>query len=48
MRNYKWRYDTKLYRTKKEALKQVGNKDNWSSFKAYIEAKKSIIKEYFN
>lgn len=48
MKNFKWRYDTRLYKTKKEALTKVGKKDNWSSFQAYIQAKNSITKEHIN
>lgn len=46
MKNYKWRYDTKLFNTKKEALKAVGNKEHWADVQRYYEAKRSIIKEY--
>ena len=47
MKNYKWRYDTQLFNTKKEALAKVGKKEHWSNFKDYINAKNSIIKEYY-
>lgn len=47
MKNYKWRYDTKLYRTKKEALKKIGKKEHWANVQEYFRAKRSITKEYF-
>lgn len=47
MKNHFWRYDTKTYKTKKEALKAVGNKEQWTDFKSYIQAKRSITKEYY-
>ena len=47
MKNYFWRYDTKQYKTKKQALEAVGTKEQWNDFKSYIKAKKSITKEYY-
>ena len=47
MKNYKWRYDTKLFKTKKEALEKIGKKNNWSDVQKYYYAKRSIAKEYF-
>lgn len=47
MKNYAWRYDTKLFKTKKEALKAIGTKENYSDVQKYYRTKKSIVKEYF-
>lgn len=47
-KNYKWKYDNKLYETKREALKEVGTKEHWSSPAKYFWAKRSIHKVYFN
>lgn len=46
MKNYAWRYDTRLFKTKKEALAAIGNKEQWSDVQKYFKAKKSITKEY--
>ena len=46
MKNYKWRYDTKLYKTKREALEAVGKKHHWQTPSAYYQAKRSITKEF--
>ena len=47
MKNYFWRYDTKQFKTKKEALKAVGTKEQWSNVQNYYQVKKSITKEYY-
>ena len=46
MKNFYWRYDTRIFKTKKEALRAVGTKEQWTDFKSYMHAKKSIVKEY--
>lgn len=48
MKNYKWRYDTKLYNTKREALEAVGEKHHWQTPSAYYQAKRSITKEFIS
>ena len=47
MKKHDWRYDTRIFKTKKEALKAVGSKDQWSDVQKYFRAKRSITKEYY-
>ena len=47
MKNFYWRYDTKIYKTKKEALKKIGSKKDFENVQDYFKAKRSITKEYY-
>lgn len=46
MKKFYWRYDTRIFKTKKEALAAVGTKEQYSTPQKFYNAKNSIHREF--